>query len=176
MILLTILTCIVYFLANGFTYYLGTSDNDYGCHSKPLKDVLHDILPDYSKWVHIRDVILVTFMIPIIFLKNKLLFLISLWDRFMLVIAVKAICIFFTFLPPSNQDCYEKKYLNHCFHNAVSGHTAFAMLLGIFYVRFGVFKEYIYFIIALYCIFIIMTRAHYSKDILEAVILVYLIT
>lgn len=178
MILLTILTCLVYFLANGFTYHLGTSESDSctGCQGKPLKDVLHDMLPDYSKWVYARDFILLAFMIPIIFIKNKLLFIISLWDRFMLIVAFKAICIFFTFLPPSNPDCYNKKYLNHCFHNAVSGHTAFAMLLGILYVRFGVFKEYIYLFIALYCIFILMTRAHYTKDILEAVILVYLIT
>lgn len=178
MILLTILTCIMYLLANGFTYHIGTN-NDIHC-GEPLKDVLHDILPDLSRWVYARDAILIFFMIPILFIKNKINFIMEFWDRFMLIVAFKAICIFFTFLPPSNPDCAQKKYLNHCFHNAVSGHTAFALLLAIMYTRFisGLCNHsiYLYIIVALYCIFILMTRAHYTKDILEAVIMVTMVT
>ena len=172
MILLTILTCIMYLLANGFTYHIGTGLE---CGA-PLKDVLHDILPDLSRWVYARDAILIFFMIPILFIKNKISFILEFWDRFMLIVAFKAICIFFTFLPPSNPDCAQKKYLNHCFHNAVSGHTAFALLLAIMYTRYGLCNHSIYILTALYCIFILMTRAHYTKDILEAVIMVTLIT
>lgn len=179
MILLTILTCIMYLLANGFTYHIGTSSNIH-CGA-PLKDVLHDVLPDLSRWVYARDVMLLIFMIPFLFIRDKISFIMEFWDRFMLIVAFKAICIFFTFLPPSNPDCAQKKYLNHCFHNAVSGHTAFALLLAIMYTRFiSGLSNYvyvsIYFIVALYCIFILMTRAHYTKDILEAVIMTTLVT
>lgn len=172
MILLTILTCIMYFLANGFTYHIGTEMDLCG---PPLKDVLHDVLPDLSRWVYARDALLIFFMIPVLFVKNKVSFILEFWDRFMLIVAFKAICIFFTFLPPSNPDCAQKKYLNHCFHNAVSGHTAFALLLAIMYTRFYP-SIYLYIIVGLYCIFILMTRAHYTKDILEAVIMTTLVT
>ena len=47
MIMLTILTCIMYLLANGFTYNIGTNHDIY-CGA-PLKDVFHDLLPDLSK-------------------------------------------------------------------------------------------------------------------------------
>jgi hypothetical protein len=163
----------MYLLANGFTYHLGTNLE---CGA-PLKDVLHDMLPDLSRWVYARDALLIFFMIPVLFIKNKLSFILEFWDRFMLIVAFKAICIFFTFLPPSNPDCAQKKYLNHCFHNAVSGHTAFALLLAIMYTRFyPSLYIYLYIIVGLYCIFILMTRAHYTKDILEAVIMTTLVT
>jgi hypothetical protein len=173
MILLTILTCIMYLLANGFTYYIGTDITSH-CGA-PLKDVLHMFLPDLSKWVHARDALLIFFVLPIIFIKNKVRFILEFWDRFMLIVAFKAICIFFTFLPPSNPDCSQKKYRNHCFHNAVSGHTAFTLLLTIMYTRYGICNNYIYIITALYFIFILMTRAHYTKDVLEAIIMTALI-
>lgn len=167
----------MYLLANGFTYYIGTNQGTTHSHcGRPLRDVGHDILPDCSRWVNMRDVILVSFLIPILFIKDKSYFLYDLWDRFIIIVAFKAICIFFTFLPPSNPDCSQKKYLNHCFHNAVSGHAAFALLLGILYIRYANFPSlHVYIFVLLYCIFILMTRAHYTKDVLEAIILVCLI-
>lgn len=133
------------------------------------------MLPDFSKWVHVRDILLVLFLLPFVFVKNKLSFLYDVWECFAIVVLIKALCIFFTFVPPSNPDCYDKKYMNHCFHNAVSGHTALAYILAFFYVRHGVFEPYIYAYVTLYCIFILMTRAHYTKDVIEALVVVSLI-
>lgn len=163
----------MYLLANGFTYHIGTTDGRCG---KPLRDVGHDFLPDMSHIVKLRDIPLILFIVPLMFLKKKICLLYELWDRFVIIVAIKAICIFFTFLPPSNPDCSQKKYLNHCFHNAVSGHTAFVLLLGLLYIKYTNFPQFfIYTFVALYCIFILMTRAHYTKDVLEALIFVVLI-
>jgi hypothetical protein len=174
-LLLTILTCIVYLLANGFTYHIGTSKP---C-GKPLQDVMHTLLPDLSHWVHIRDIVFTFFFIPIIYIHNKLAFFYDVWDNFMIIVLIKAVCIFFTFIPPSNPLCEEKKYLNHCFHSSTSGHASLCLLLFLMYIKHGVFTNYqlqVYTIVFLYCLLILMTRAHYTVDILQAIIVTTLIT
>ena len=172
MILLIIMTGLVYLLANGFTYHIGTTNVK--CCSEPLYDVLHDILPDWSKWVWIRDIVLLALWIPfIVFVTNKLDFLGKFINIYLWIILFKAILIFFTFIPPSNKDCHQKRYLNHCYHNAVSGHAAMAAILILLYkTSFNTSSLISYMLIMAYSILILITRAHYTKDILEALILV----
>lgn len=173
-VLASVLTCIVYALANGFTYHIGTSRP---C-GRPLMDVMHSLLPDLSHIVYIRDVVLVFFFIPILCIHNKFQYLFDVWDKFMLIILIKAVCIFFTFIPPSNPLCEEKKYINHCFHSSTSGHASLCLLLVIMYIKHGMFinnEIFVYIAIFLYCILILVTRAHYTVDILQAIIVTILI-
>ena len=53
MILITILTCIVYLIANSFSYKIGTDLLEH----LPLYDVLHEMLPDLSKYVDRKSVV-----------------------------------------------------------------------------------------------------------------------
>ena len=55
MIFITILTFIVYYIANSFSYKIGTEI----VKQEPLYDVLHEILPNLAANVHIRDYVLV---------------------------------------------------------------------------------------------------------------------
>ena len=173
--ILTVLTCIVYVLANGFTYHLGTTT----ClGARPLKDIMHEILPDWSRIVHVRDLVISTFFVPILFLHNKISFMVQLWYGFMLIIFVKAVSIFFTFIPPSNPDCHEKRYVNHCYHSSTSGHASLTVLLAMLYVQHGIFKKQqkmVFVIVVLYCFLILMTRAHYTVDICQAIVVTLLI-
>jgi hypothetical protein len=169
------MTCLVYLLANTFTYHLGTS----GHCGKPLKDILHDMLPDLSRYVYVRDIVLIALTIPFLYIKQKLIFLYELWDSFMLVVLIKAVSIFFTFIPPSNPDCEHKKYLNHCFHSSTSGHASLCLMLFLYYIKFGLFQKYTfltYVIVFLYCLLILMTRAHYTVDIAQAIVITILLT
>jgi hypothetical protein len=174
--LLSVLTCVVYLLANGFTYHLGTTS----ClGARPLKDILHEILPDWSKWVYVRDIVISTFFVPLLLVRNKVCFLVELWYGFLLIILIKAISIFFTFIPPSNPDCHEKRYLNHCYHSSTSGHASLTVLLAMLYVQHGVLKkqrQMVFVVVFLYCVLILMTRAHYTVDICQAVVVTLLIT
>lgn len=167
-IIRSIMTLIVYSLAKFYTYKIGTTRE---CTSKPLYDVMHEILPDISKYIYYRDIILLLFFIPIIFISFKLDFLYDLWHYFTIIITFKAILIFFTFLPPSNPDCHKKKYMNHCYHNQLSGHASLCQLLIILYIKYGLFNEYMYLLVILYCILILLTRAHYTSDIIQALII-----
>ena len=169
------LTCIVYLLANGFTYHLGTTT----ClGARPLKDIMHEILPDLSRWVHVRDIVLSTFFLPVVHLQDKVNFFVELWYAFMIVLCIKAVSIFFTFIPPSNPDCHEKRYVNHCYHSSTSGHAALTMLLAMLYIQHGLFKKnkiVVYVVVFLYCLLILMTRAHYTVDICQAIVVSILI-
>lgn len=168
---LTILTIAVYTLANSFTYYLGNSQ----CKQPPLHDVIHNILPNLSDYVHVRDWILMLFFIPFLWTKQKKEFAEMLWSSFLLIVLVKAISIFFTYIPSSNPNCHEKNYLNHCHHNSTSGHASLCLMLIYYYVKFGVLNQSAYVLVALYCILIAMTRAHYTVDIFQGIIISYLI-
>lgn len=171
-IIRSIMTFIVYSLANFYTYQIGTTIE---CTSKPLHDVMHNILPDLSKYIYSRDIVLLLFFIPVIFITFKCEFIYDLWHYFMIIVTFKAISIFFTFLPPSNPDCHKKKYINHCYHNQLSGHAALCQLLAILYIKYGLCNNNIYIFVIIYCILILLTRAHYTTDIIQALIITNLL-
>lgn len=169
----TILTILLYAMSNYHTYNTGVEQ---GCN-KPLKDVLHDFLPDLSKQVYIRDLILPFMFIPFLWIKDKWFFIEKLIEGFMILVTLKAITIFFTYCPPSNPDCQEKKYLNHCYHQMFSGHNALACILVLLYIKFNVpIPHYILWMSQIaYSILILMTRAHYSVDIIVSYIITLLL-
>lgn len=172
--LIVISTCAFYFLANYHTYVIGSSLGK----QQPLKDTLHDILPDLSAHVVWRDYILPLFFIPFLFIKNKTQIIKLFIEGFMYLITLKAITIFFTFIPSSNSKCAEKKQLNHCYHQMFSGHNSVVVLLLLLFLYYTPWTNYmILFIIAviLYSLLILATRAHYTVDILVSYIIVYLL-
>lgn len=172
--IIIVMTCMLYCIANGFTYDHGVHNP---CDTRPLRDMMHEFLPDLSKWVYVRDVVLCLFFVPFLCVTNKWTFMQDLLGGFMVVLMIKAVCIFFTFIPPSNPHCNEKKYINHCFHSSTSGHASLTLLLAILYIKYGLFsekEELVYGVVFLYCILILMTRAHYTVDICQALAITWL--
>jgi hypothetical protein len=170
--LITILTIVIYFLSNSFSFKLGSE-----LKCEPLYDVMHNILPNLSKNVHIRDWVLICMIIPIVFIKSLWIFIPNLWYKFMVIVFIKAISIFFTSIPSSHPSCQQPNYLdlNHCHHQSVSGHAAFAMLIGLLYIKAGINPYIIGTIIFFYCILILLSRAHYTVDIIHGVLFALLV-
>lgn len=168
MILITILTCIVYLLANSFSYKIGSER----LSDPPLYDVIHTNLPNLSKNVHIRDYILIIIILPAIFIKPLWKYIPELWNAFMIVVLIKAICIFFTNIPSSHPSCHNPNIidLNHCHHCSVSGHSALATMLTLLYIKGGYNKITICTCLFLYSILIVITRAHYSQDVIQGIL------
>lgn len=176
LIVRTILTLAIYFLANLHTYRIGIHQN-----SPPLHDCFHDILPDWSLYPFIRDLVLPLYLIPIFCIKEKAFrrqFIFELWEIFILIVTFKAIAIFFTFLPPSNTYCHETRQLNHTYHQLFSGHNAFVFLLFMLYIKYGVMEYNLMNILPFisYSILILMTRCHYSIDIIISFAVVLFLT
>ncbi len=173
MIFITVLTCIVYYIANSFSYKIGTEI----VKQEPLYDVLHEILPNLSDNVHIRDYVLLMMIIPIIFLKNLWPYVPDLWNAFMIVVLIKAICIFFTYIPSCHPSCQNPSLidLNHCHHSSVSGHSALCMILGILYIKGGFNKWIVGICVLLYSMLVVASRAHYLCDVIQGVLFAYLV-
>lgn len=174
LILRTILTAVLYLLANYKTFIWGKDDN-----SPPLKDVLHDVLPDWSRSPDTRDYILSVLILPINFLAidKKLEFFLEFWEYFLQIITFKAIAIFFTQLPSSNQYCHKTNNVKHCYHQSISGHNSFVFLLFLMYARYGLMSNSLmnYLPCLIYAMIVLATRAHYTLDIIESFIIVYLL-
>jgi hypothetical protein len=179
LVLLCISTAAFYFLSNYFTYNIGIASPP----TKPLFDVFHDILPDLSSYVSFRDLVIPLFFIPLVLLSWSSLgnLVYEFVEGFMYLVTLKAITIFFTFLPPSNTRCAEKRQLNHCFHQIFSGHNSFILLLCILLTKYLPWNRYKHVVTiqwvatVLYSIFILMTRAHYSVDVILSYIIVFLL-
>lgn len=172
MLEITALTCIVYVIANAFTRERALSKP---CE-KPLFDVLHDSLPDYSTHVHVRDVALLFMFVPLVFVKKKTAFAKEFWKAFLWVALFKAACIFFTHVPSSHPRCGDAAYLNHCHHIQVSGHAAVSMLLAVLFVRHGTVGAATAATAAIaYGLLIVLTRAHYTCNVFEGWIVAYLL-
>jgi hypothetical protein len=171
---ITIMTCIVYLLANSFTYKIGTEQQ---CNAAALHDVLHALLPNWSQYIFVRDFLLILFLIPLLWSNRRWALILEFWGLFLYVVLIKAVCIFFTYIPSSFPKCgsTDYQYLNHCHHIQVSAHAAFCMLLAILYTKHGLCSNLVYLVVAAYCIFILLTRAHYTCNVLEGVILAALI-
>jgi hypothetical protein len=172
LVLLSICTCAFYFLSNFYTYNVGVAM----APAVACPDVGHEIMPDLSALVTLRDIILPLFLLPFIWVQEKKHFAKLAVEGFMYLVTLKAITIFFTILPPSNPECARKKRYNHCFHQMFSGHNSFVLLLCILYLKFlpprqetqaGLIAATIS-----YSLFIIMTRAHYTVDVIVSYMIV----
>lgn len=175
LILLVVCTCAFYFMSNLFTYNVGIAMNPMAS----LPDVGHELLFDLSDYVSIRDWILIVFIIPMIWVKRKKEFVLSAIEGFMYIVTLKAITIFFTLLPPSNQECARMRRYNHCFHQIFSGHNSFVLFLCILYWKHlpnhWVIRWMLISSTVLYSLLIIMTRAHYTVDVIVSYIIVLLL-
>jgi len=169
MIFITVLTCIVYLIANSFTYKIGSQR----LCQPPLYDILHEMLPNLSQNVHVRDYVLIAMIIPILFMRELWPHIPELWNAFMIVVLIKAVCIFFTYIPSSHPSCQNPGILdlNHCHHSSVSGHSALCMILGLLYIKGGFNVWIVGICVFLYSILIVMSRAHYSCDVIQGVII-----
>jgi hypothetical protein len=161
-------------MANFRTYSIGMNDD-----TPALKDVFHDILPDWSNSPDVRDYILSIMIIPINFLpvKDKIPFLFDFWEYFIQIITFKAICIFFTQLPSSNRYCHFSNNIKHCYHQSLSGHNSVVFLLFLLYSKYGLINNcfFNYIPCILYAMVVLATRAHYTIDVIESFIIVYLL-
>lgn len=176
-IAITFMTILVYCIANAFSIKIGTSEI-YEKTNKPLYDITHEFLPNWSKIVYIRDIAMICLFIPLIIVKPKWSLLKEVYEQFQLVILIKAICIFFTYIPSSNTDCHKKinlQNINHCHHNSTSGHAALCTLLGILYFKCGVPIEIVFICVLLYSLLILLTRAHYTVDVWQGIIVSLLV-
>ena len=128
-----------------------------------IYDLGHEIFPDLSMYANVDDLILV---VSFLFVCRNRLF----WIRFLTVYCLRAICIIMTILPKTSHQGYQ--IFGGNYDKIFSGHVSFTYIATktyqlpfIFHLLFN----------GINCCLIISTRAHYTIDVLMAIIICELI-
>lgn len=153
----------------------------------PLYDIIISNTPDLSKYHYIPNILMffisVFLLIPLFF-KNYKLF-ISFFKYFSIIVLLRTITTQVTVLPPQTECKYEKNFFNifymclngHYIDKIFSGHTSASLLIVLLYFRYNILdKNLLYLLLGLQILLafsLILTRSHYTIDILIAYIITF---
>lgn len=167
-------------LSNGFLYTMQDRKSNY----KPLYDVIISNVPDLSKYNFIPNIlmfILSTFLIIPLYIKPNYNVFMSLFKYLSVILFLRSITTSVTILPSIVNGCKFKMnlitFLNgHCIDKIFSGHTSVSLLLVYLYNKYNIITSNLIYVLLfiqiLLALSLILTKEHYTID----VILGYLIT
>lgn len=168
------------FLSNYFTHQLGKNFYEGKIRDGEVFDILHELTPDLHEWYGMNDIVLVGLMISFFFVPNNINIVVEFLSKFLLIMFVRALTIISTILPKHKQ-CEPKMgwiqmIKGQCYDKVFSGHTAFVLLATLIYQREGIIGWPLFFGLNLFNILsIILVRAHYTIDIILAIVITYLV-
>jgi hypothetical protein len=172
-ILAFIIVIIIIFGLNYWCHLIGTDfykdhPTDYTIH-----DLLHSVLPDLHDYHIIIDIIGIIVIIPAFLYFNQEL-TIEFLTKFLIIMLIRAFTIVSTVLPKFER-CdttfdIRNFLLGGCYDKIFSGHTAFTLLIVLVAYNFNLLDNNKLLILGIfqliYAFLIIITRAHYSVDVL----------
>ena len=180
----TLLTMIVVFYG---TMVIGNyaTCRDLEMEQRPIRDVLHDnnfIIPEiyvFSTLIGVNAILTIFILYLIKYNFNKA---INLINNISLLYAIRILCIYFTAYPNSRMCDEECKPIwtnvrgDFCGDIMFSGHTATAFILILYLVseiknKWIIYSLYIF--QAFYSMSIILSRLHYTDDVIIALVLSY---
>jgi hypothetical protein len=138
-----------------------------------IHDLFHDILPDLHNYHYIIDLVGLAVVIPAFLYFNESL-TIEFLTKFLIIMFIRAFTVVSTVLP-KYENCdetftFRSFLLGGCYDKIFSGHTSFILLLTLIYYREHMINSLtligINFINVLS---ILLTRSHYTVDILLAI-------
>jgi len=144
------------------------------CDKDPLFDLIHHYVPNLNNYNNYLNIVLLVFIVPFMFQKNRhnLYCFINL---FSFVVILRSVAVLLTDLPSSDNDCdisdqsLSSYVFGHCHDKIFSGHIAFTLLATLIIIDNNMVGKYrnLYIILQiLYSLFIVISRNHYSIDVL----------
>ncbi len=142
---------------------------------RPLNDLIHTHTPNLNKYSILMDVLLFIFVVP--FLINfKIAAIKQFINIFSIIIILRSFAILITDIPSSDKECDPHNItiynliFGHCSDKIFSNHTAFTILAILVIYNFNILNNNHTLILGifqiLYALGIILTRCHYSVDVL----------
>ena len=171
---------VLIFLSNYYTHELGKWFYE---HKKPdgkIFDILHEITPDFHDYKYLNDVFVLGLVISLFFVPNSISIVKEFLAKFLLIMAVRALTIIATILPKHEKCDSNLTWSNYirgqCYDKVFSGHTAFILLGTLIYLREGIlsFPAFMAINLATWTS-IVLTRSHYTVDILLAIVITLLV-
>ena len=166
------------FVSNYLTHVFGKQFYESQTNNGKIFDILHEITPDLHDYRAYNDIILGLTIVSFFFVPFTLIqeFL----GKFILIMFVRALTIVSTILP-KHEKCEPKldwiqMVKGQCYDKVFSGHTAFVLLATLIFLREGIIGLPMFFLVNLLNMTsIILTRSHYTIDIILAVVITYLV-
>ena len=170
----------IIFLSNYYTHELGKWFYENNDSQGKVFDILHEITPDLHDHKPYNDIILIATILSFFFVPNSHLIIKEFTGKFLLIMFVRALTIISTILPKHDKCPSELKWYHYlkgqCYDKVFSGHTAFVLLATLIYLREGIlsFPVFLAINVANWAS-IILTRSHYTIDIILAIVITLLV-
>jgi hypothetical protein len=141
-------------------------------------DLIHEFTPDFHEYGGIVNLIPLLFLGTFLFTKGNLIWEFA--EKFLILIFLRSITIFFTILP-KHENCFKRFQwstclVGQCYDKIFSGHTALTVLAALLLNRGGYIPTWLGILfVGVETLFILLTRSHYSVDVLFAMVITYLV-
>lgn len=175
-ILLAVIVLFIMFSNLNLNNIENKSENFYKKNSKKVYDILHELLPHIPHFEYVSDIIMLLVTLSVIILDYKLLYEIA---GFAITISIiRAFFINATILP-KNEICnikYSSMIRGGCYDKIFSGHFAFTLLSSLILFKNDLINGAIFTMINfINGLFIILSRNHYTIDIIVSIFVVLLV-
>jgi hypothetical protein len=171
---------VIIILSNIYTHRLGQWFYEHNDSQGKVFDILHEITPDLHDYKAYNDIIATATMISFLFVPNSLAIVKEFAGKFLLIMLVRALTIISTILPKHDKCPSELKWYHYlkgqCYDKIFSGHTALVLLATLIYLREGILSFPVFLAINFAnWASIILTRSHYTIDIILAIVITLLV-
>lgn len=179
-VLWVLLLLVFIFASNYITHLLGKWHYEHNEPDGKIFDILHHITPDLQVYAKYNDTILVLTILSFLFVPKSVSILKEFLAKFILIMFVRALTTMSTILPKQSECRSEMGWINmfkgQCYDKVFSGHTAFVLLATLIYLRENIISVPVFFLVNLLNITsIILTRSHYTIDVILAIVITYLV-
>jgi hypothetical protein len=166
--------------SNYCTNELGKNFYGYKWEETKIYDILHENTPDLNEWKEVNDFIPIALIISTFFIRNPTPLIKEFLGKYLLIMAFRAITMMSTILPKHEHCDTKLTWINmikgHCYDKVFSGHMSFVFLATLIYLREGILSLPMFFAINVaQFLSIILTRSHYTVDVLLALFITYLV-
>jgi hypothetical protein len=143
------------------------------CNVQPLYDIIHYNTSNLSDYKYLVDLLAFVFILPLIYCngkcKSEFIYIST------IVIILRSFTILVNDLPKSDINCKQTSTIysyifGHCHDKIFSGHVALTLIALLLIKKYDIFNKKITSIISIlhlfYSFLIILTRGHYTMDVL----------
>lgn len=166
--------------SNYWTHELGMAFYDKTENNGKVFDLLHSITPDMSDLKQYNDIVVSAVALSFLFVSNGVELFKEFAAKFILIMVIRALTTISTILP-KHEKCdatprWSRYIRGQCYDKVFSGHTSFVLLATLIYLREGILGWPGFIGINLANITgIILTRSHYTVDIVLAILITLLV-
>jgi hypothetical protein len=178
MITLSIALLVIIAISTKITNYLGEDFYKGTSTHEDIYDIIHTNTPDLHAYEYVVDIIpflliLSFFFIPIGLFKEFA-------GKFLLLMLIRAVTTVSTILPRHGECKLESTWYSflrgQCYEKIFSGHMTFTLLASLIYLREKMISPIQFWATNMFeFLAITMTRAHYTVDLIVAIVITYLV-